>query len=115
MCDIPIPVNNRFNVLSHIDTIETDQSHVLKNSNDENVDQSLCQNTGSHTTKHTKEILKNTFGECKENKHIRYCNSYGSSTEKQLSKDVTRGKHRNEATLIETVQNIDIKLVKLNM
>ena len=38
VCDTPTSINNRFSVLSHIDTIDIDQSHVLKNNNGEKVE-----------------------------------------------------------------------------
>ena len=87
---MPIPVNNRFNVQSHIDTIETDQSNVLKNNNDENVEQNICRNTGSHKTKHTGEVLKKRLDEFKENKQVRYCKNHVFPTEKQFGKAITK-------------------------
>ena len=57
VCEAQIPLNNRFNVLSNIDAIETDQSSVLKNNINEKV-QNSGQNTGSHKTKHIDEVLK---------------------------------------------------------
>ena len=86
--------------MSHVDTTEADQSHVLKNSNDEIVQQSICQNTGSHKTKQTGEVLEKTLGEFKENKQIRYCKNHG----------LVSGKHRNEAKLIETDDKYDLEL-----
>ena len=82
----------------------------MKNSNDENVEQSICQNTGSHKTKHTGEVLEKTLGAFKENKQIRYCKNHGLASGKQFGKGITRGKHRNEAKWIETDDKYDLEL-----
>ena len=109
-CEAPISMHNRFNILSHIDTFDTNQSHVLKNSNGKQVVQSLCQNSGACTSKHTVEKVNKPIGELKKINTSGVVQTMVSRLKNHCGDDLSDTNHRRDVILIETEDKYDLEL-----
>ena len=110
VCKAPISMHNRFNILSHIDTSDTDQSHVLKTSIGKQNVQSVCQNSGTDTSEHTKGKVNKPLGEFKENKHINDDTNRGVKPKNHTGNDLNGTNHKRDVILIETEDKYDLEL-----
>ena len=109
-CQAPISMHNRFNILSHIDTSDTDQSHVLKTSNGKQFVQSFCKNSGTCTSEHMVEKVNKPTGELNKMNTSGAVQTVVSRLKNHCGNDLSDTNHKRDVIIIETEDKYDLEL-----
>ena len=109
-CQSPIPIENRFNTLSHIDSNDIDQPLVLQSNSNNHIEQGIGQNSGTLTSEHMGKAVAKSLDVVEENIQKRYSNNGACIS--QTKRDNKRSKTNQDRKFIltETDDKYDLEL-----